>query len=129
MTGVSRERPWIAGKIGADGSFDIECNRDSLDFPLKSLFDQVTHAGTAGWYDHYFVMGNVLPPSFYYQEGHTDIGQYLLYLGNQMSVWKATVTAEGLMKSTFTPFGLSMTPYSSTQITGAITDKTGSNPF
>jgi tail tube protein len=129
MTGVSRARPWIAGKIGADGSFDIECNRDSLDFPLKSLFDQVTHAGTAGWYDHYFAMGNQLPPSFYYQEGHTDIGQYLLYLGNQMSIWKAQVMAEGLMKSSWTPVGLSMTPFSTTQITGTITDKTGANPL
>lgn len=129
MTGVSRARPWVAGKIGADGSFDLECSRDSLDFPLKALFDQVTSAGTTGFYDHYFTMGNVLPPSFYWQQGHTDIGQYLLYLGMQMSVWKSTVNAEGLMTSTFTPVGLSMTPYGSSQISGSITDKTGSNPF
>lgn len=126
MDGTTSPREWVGGKFGADGSFDISASRESMGFPLKGFFGLPTTYGGAGWYDHYFSLGASLPPSFYAQQGHLDIGTYLLYLGNQLGTWRQQMSSEGLMKSNFGIVGLSMTPYSSSQISGTVTDRTGS---
>lgn len=126
MDGTTEPREWVAGKFGADGSFDLTGSRDSYGPMLKALFGPPVTYGATGSYDHYFTLSSTLAPSFFFEQGHLDIGKYLLFLGNQASSWQQACTFQGLAKSTWGVVGLSMVPFASSQISGTITDVTGS---
>lgn len=126
LDGTVDAAEWVGGKVGADGGFDITASRESLGFALKAFFGPPTTYGATGFYDHYFKFSTTMAPSFYAQQGHLDIGTYLLYLGNHLGSWRQQWASQGLMKSSFTTMGTAFTPYSSSQISGTITDRTGS---
>jgi len=90
----------------------------------------VTHFGVTGWYDHYLVFSNS-QPSFFVEERFSDADtpEWILYLGNKISQWQGGVDPEGLMESTFTAMGLKTQEFTSEQVTGTITDRTGSRAF
>ena len=132
MTGNGAAREVVYGKPGADGSFAITCSRESLNAPMKAFFGTITNFGVAGWYDHYLTFSaGSLQPSFFIEERFSDADtpEWILYLGNKISQWQGNVDPEGLMEATFTAMGLATQEFTSEQVTGTITDRTGSRAF
>ena len=126
MDGTSEPREWVAGKFGADGSFSVTGSRESYGPLMKATFGVPVTYGATGWYDHYFQLGSTMASSFYFEQDHADVTEYHLWLGNQISSWRQNCTFQGLFKGEFGVIGLSMVPYGASQITGTITDRTGS---
>lgn len=126
MDGTSEPREWVAGKFGADGSFGITGSRESMGPLMKATFGLPVTYGSTGSYDHYFQLSSSLAPSFFFEQGHSDVTEYHVWLGNQISSWRQACTFQGLFQPDFGVIGLSMTPFGASQITGTITDRTGS---
>lgn len=126
MDGTAEPREWVAGKFGADGTFSVTGSRESMGTMMKATYGAPTTYGSTGSYDHYYQLTSSLAPSFFFEQGHSDVTEYHLWLGNQISSWRQACTFQGLFQPEFGVVGLSMTPYGSSQISGTITDRTGS---
>lgn len=127
-TGNPEPREPVLGKIGLDASFELECSKDSLPVPLKGLFGAPDTSGTTGFFDHYFTLKSTGPLSMFAEQQFTDISQYLYYNGLYLGKADFRIEPEGLMKATFGGMGAKMRRFSSSQVNGATTDRTGSSP-
>lgn len=129
FTGSSEPRPPVDGKIGVEGSVEVECSRESIGVFLKALFGgTIVDSGTAAGYEHIFTLGQ--QGSLYVEQGHTDINVYVLWRGIKASSWTVNCEAEGLAQMTFNLMGaIQDDATTSSSITGTVTDRTGSSPL
>jgi hypothetical protein len=130
-TGRRQPRPSQYGKIGIEGSYHLECSKESVTSPFKALLSAPRSSGTTGFYSHQFGFGSIL--STFIEQRHSDIGAgggYFTINGGYHSHATLNFTAEGLMEADFNVMGIKNSPGLTTeQVTGTVVDKTGEDPF
>lgn len=131
IVGTAEPRPLVDGKVGVDVSLDLECNRQSLGYPLKGLFAAPVNQGTTGQYDHIYTLATGAKPSFYIEQQFSDISQFLVYEGIRIGKGSFTFDSEGLMKATFTGMGAVTSAPVGSAYTASVntTDVTGEDPL
>jgi len=129
LSGSPSPRPNVYGKVKVGGSFQLECSVDSLQMPLRALMGKApANAGVVGSYDHTYEFSAVTE-SWFIEQKHADITQFLQWKGNYCDGAVFNFTAEGLMQATFNIVGAQQTVAQATIINSTITDQTSSSPI
>jgi hypothetical protein len=127
LTGVPEPRPVVFGKVGDDGDLGIECNPASFSTANKGLFG-TPRVGGVTLFNLEYTFG--AQPSMYLEERHTDVNQYFLHNGLLLGGTQWTFGAEGLMEARYRVMASGKVAINgSSQISGAVTDRTGYDPF
>ena len=127
LTGVRQPRPVKFGKVGASGSFSLECNPGSLILPLEMAMGTVELFGGATVKTRRYSLGALVP--WWIQQSHTDVGKHFLWNGIYGGGFTFNFGAEGIMEAEFPVMGARQSIFNSSQINGTILDRTGYDPF
>lgn len=128
LTGSPQPRSPVDGKIELQGSFDLECNRTCLEYPLQGTFGPQADQGLSGNYDHIFNLGTI--GSYYIEQQFNDISKYLVFTGCRFDKLSFSFAPEGIMKATVGIMGC-VTTVQGTKFTedDDLTDQTSELPI
>ncbi|MCU1350215.1 MAG: hypothetical protein JWO56_3245 [Acidobacteria bacterium] len=127
LTGSPEPRSIILGKLSIDGEFTLDCNPASMQAVLAGVFGSKRQYGVGPTYVADYYLGPLQP--YFFQQGHSDIGKYLLFNGGYFGTLGLSIATEGTMEAKVGIKAAKQTNYSSSQVTGTVTDRTGYEPF
>lgn len=128
LTGSAQPNQVVFGKTAVDGSFALECNKESLMPVLEGIFSAPTSTTIdTGYYQRIYTLG--IQPSWFIEQSHTDVSRYFLWTGCYMNSAAFTFGSEGLMEASVNIMGAKQTIATSTAVTGTLSDYTDSSTF
>lgn len=127
LTGSPEPRSIVLGKLSIDGEFTLDCNPASMQAVLKGVFGSSRQYGVGPTYVADYYLGPLQP--YFFQQGHADIGKYLLFNGGYFGTLGLSIGTEGTMEAKVGIKAAKQTNYSTSQVTGTVTDRTGYEPF
>lgn len=128
LTGSPEPRPIVLGKLGIDGEFTLDCNPASMQVVLGGVLGARRQYGSGAVKVADYTLGPLQP--YFFQQGHSDIGKYLLFNGGYFGTLGLSFAAEGTMEAKVGVKAAKQTNFSSSQITAPnTTDRTGYDPF
>lgn len=126
LTGTPEPRPIVFGKVSVSGQFGLECNPSSLLPILLGVFGGHRTSGLTLFAQEYF-LGTMLP--MFIQQSHTDVNQHILWNGCYLGTLNMKFESEGLMDATVNVVGAKQSRFTTSQVGGTVTDRTGLDPF